>query len=96
MMVNRESNVIRHMDKNLKIWDLLIILFAIYNSLFLPLELAFRPDSLKSFWMTFTNHCIDGCFFIDIILSFNTSYIHGMTGEEIFDRKSIAANYISG
>jgi hypothetical protein len=84
------------MNKNLKHWDILIILFAIFNSLFLPLELAFRPLFLANYWMTFTNHCIDACFFVDIIVTFSTSYIHPMTGEEVNNRKNIAFNYISG
>ena len=46
--------------------------------------------------MAIINHCIDACFFVDIIVTFNTSYIHPMTGEEIIDRKHIASNYISG
>lgn len=42
------------------------------------------------------NNCIDFCFFIDIVLTFNTSFIHPMTGDEILTHKAIAYNYISG
>ena len=74
----------------------MIILLAVFNSLFLPLELAFRPQFLDSRWMNIINRCIDAFFFIDIIVRFNTSYIHTMTGEEILSRKKIARNYIYG
>jgi hypothetical protein len=77
------------MNHRLKQWDIVVIFFAVFNSIFLPLELAFRPVFLESSWMMYINHCIDFCFFVDIIVTFNTSYIHPMTGEEVRNRKSI-------
>jgi hypothetical protein len=72
------------------------MLFAVFNSLFLPLELAFRPKWIDSGSMSVVNRIIDACFFIDIFVTFNTSYLHPMTGEEIFSYKDIASNYIYG
>ena len=47
LRMKNEKFIINHMSKNLKTWDYMIIIFAIYNSLFLPFELAFRPEFLE-------------------------------------------------
>lgn len=92
----KNKYIVHHMNINLKKWDLFIIFLAVYNSIQLPLELAFRPSYLDASWYGFVNHMIDFCFFIDIVLTFNTTFIHPMTGDEVITHKAIAHNYISG
>ena len=49
-------------------WDLCIIVLAIYNSIGIPISLAFSPPSFDSYGVVFINNIIDFCFFIDIIM----------------------------
>ena len=46
--------------------------------------------------MAWANGILDGIFILDLILNFRTSFIHSQTGEEIFDPKLIAKNYLGG
>jgi hypothetical protein len=39
---------------------------------------------------------IDIFFFIDIILNFRTTFYSSTTGDEIFDHRIIARNYLAG
>ena len=78
-------------------WDLFIILLAVYNSICLPLEIAFRPPFIVT--NSFVNSMdlfIDFLFLIDIFISFRTTYIHPISGDEIIESKLIAKNYIAG
>ena len=42
------------------------------------------------------NYSIDVCFFIDIIINFNTTFLDPETGEEQKTRKEIVLNYLTG
>ena len=42
------------------------------------------------------DNLIDFLFAIDIFVSFRTTYIHPISGDEIVEPKKIASNYISG
>ena len=64
----RKRFIIRNMEPLLIKWDLVIILLSIYNSLSIPLELAFHPPSFDYIWVKIINGLIDTCFFIDILL----------------------------
>jgi len=44
--------------------------------------------------MIWVNHLIDLLYFIDIAISFRTTYYHNTTGDEILNAKDIAKNYI--
>ena len=78
-------------------WDLLIICFAVYNSISLPLELALVPPFLAgNQHIDILNQVIDFIFFIDIVLSFRTSIVNPMSGEEITDTKIIYMSYLTG
>lgn len=79
-------------------WDLLIIIFAVYNCLSLPIELAMVPPFMinKQRYFDITNNLIDILFFFDIIIQFRTTFIHPMTGEEKNNSKEIAINYLTG
>ena len=75
-------------------WDMYIIILAIYNSICLPLQIAFNPPFLETDYISGFDNVIDVCFFLDIVLTFRTTYVHPMTGEEIFDLKKIAKHYL--
>ena len=77
-------------------WDLIIIILAIYNSIAIPISLAFDPPSFTYFWILALNNFIDLMFLCDMVMQFRTSYFNPITGDEEFDLKKIAKNYIKG
>lgn len=73
-----------------------VILLAIYNSFSIPYNIAFKPPAFDSTFMDLFNGIIDGLFFVDIIISFRTTFINTKTGDEIWDPKLIAKKYVMG
>ena len=55
-------------------WDLLVIVLAVYNSILLPMEITFKPPWLETDFFKMINTLIDVLFAMDIILSFRTTY----------------------
>ena len=84
------------MNENRIYWDFLIIIFAIYNSFALPMEIAFKPYWLTSKINYIINGVVDVLFAIDILISFRTTYICTDTGAEIVEGCQIAKNYLLG
>ena len=65
-------------------WDLFIIFLALYNCLFLPLELSLLPNFRVEYpHVEVMNIVIDILFLLDIIAQFKTTEFHPHTGEEI-------------
>lgn len=87
----QQMNVIRYNNKWRERWDIIIIVFAIYNCIELPLEIAYqwRKDFDKDDVSNYLNHVIDSLFFIDILLNFRTTFINKQTGEEIINTRQI-------
>tara|TARA_B110000285_G_C14981699_1_gene541721 strand:- start:437 stop:985 length:549 start_codon:yes stop_codon:yes gene_type:complete len=78
-------------------WDIFIIVLALYNCIVLPLELAILPPFMEdNYTFEVVNRVIDVIYFIDIILSFRTTYVNPMTGDEVYDAKKISLRYIYG
>lgn len=77
-------------------WDLFVMILATWNCFSIPFNVAFEPDFMTTIWMDLFNAVIDILFMIDVIINFRTSYINSKTGEEIFDLKLIAKNYMKG
>ena len=72
------------------------MLLSIYTSISAPLEVAFTiPEFEHAAYFAFNLVC-DFMFILDIIVSFRTTYQNAMTGDEIFNSKKIAENYIHG
>ena len=71
-------------------WDIVIIVMALYNSIIIPVEIAFNPMSLNSAAEIFVESIINLVFMIDIFLNFRITYISGISGDEIFDPRLIA------
>ena len=74
-------------------WDLLIILFTIYNCISIPYEVAFGAGFSDSIVMTIFDHTIDFLFFMDVIFNFRTTYINQKTGSEVVNPRTIAITY---
>ena len=88
--------IIRYHNNHRVNWDLFIIVLAIYNSIFLPLEIAFKPHFLQTDLIVLVNHMIDAIFGIDIFISFRTTYVDSRTGDEQLNPQKIAMNYFLG
>ena len=54
-------------------WDILIISLAIWNSVYIPFEIAFEPSVMPA--IILINATIELFFIIDIGLAFRTSYL---------------------
>ena len=75
-------------------WDIFIIILAIYNSFQIPFEIAFEPPEMETSKFFIANTLIDLCFAIDILIAFRTTFYDSSTGDEIFDPKRIAREYL--
>ena len=71
-------------------------MFAIYNSIQLPLNIAFKPSIFQTALFTLLDNVIDLCFAIDIIISFRTTYVNEFTGDEEINGAVIFKNYLFG
>lgn len=87
-------SIIRLSSKARFRWDILIIFLALYNSVTIPINIAFNPPMLNSVGIAIFESIIDLCFFIDVIFNFRTTYISTKTGDEVKDPHLIAKKYI--
>jgi len=79
-------------NKYKKIWDLLIVYHLLYTAFLVPYQVVFVNETsdfsfIYSIWM-------DGCFLIDIVLTFFTALLEDH--QMITDHKSIASHYLTG
>jgi hypothetical protein len=81
--------MIRESSKFRLRWDIYIICMALYNSISIPLSIAFQVDALDSIGITIFEAFVDLSFFIDVLLNFRTTYI-----SSVFDPVKIGRNYI--
>lgn len=88
--------VIRERNRCKFYFDILIIIFASFNSFSIPFAIAFKPDSLDHAGYIAANWIINGFFIFDIIISFRTTYMNTKSGDEIYDPIMIAKHYILG
>lgn len=71
-----------------------VIIIAIWNCVCIPLQITFQPDWLETIGVDILNNFIDFCFVIDIIVCCRTTYYNTDTGDEVFEPKLTALNYI--
>lgn len=77
-------------------WDIIIIIFSIWNALEIPFVLAF-PFTLKNNpGIEITDNIIDVLFWFDILVNFRTCYIDIKTDTLIDNPKQISRNYLNG
>lgn len=92
-----ECLIIRHDDKWRLRWDLLIILLALWNSISIPLEVAFQDlQFTKTSTYAVIGVIIDVLFSLDIAVNMRSTFISEKTGAEITNGRQIARNYIFG
>ena len=80
-------------------WDLIILGFAIFNSVFIPMTLSFDEidDTMRNNLVyNIIDQIANVFYFVDIFLGFNTSYYDDFEGDEIFDKKKIIRHYFFG
>ena len=88
--------MIRINDSKKTNWDIFIIVLAIYNSFQIPFEIAFEPPEMETSKFFIANTIIDLCFAVDILVAFRTTFYDPTTGDEVFDPKRIAKEYLLG
>ena len=74
------------------IWDLVIIVLSIYNSITIPYEFAYALN-LNEYSDIF-DRVVDAMFFFDIVINFRSAYEHPKTGKLITSCKSISIRYV--
>jgi len=77
-------------------WDFSIILFALYNAITIPLSLAFTEMNFDKVGLMIFDSFVDLIFFVDILITFRTTYISTKTGDEIYNPRLIAKQYVMG
>ncbi|CAI2365644.1 unnamed protein product [Moneuplotes crassus] len=91
--VNRCDKNLVHPDSKFKaIWDLIVIIFSVYNSVLIPYEFAYDHNS--HIILDICDRIIDTAFIVDIFINFRTMYRNSHTDELVKDGKKIAINYI--
>ena len=86
--------MIDEMSPNKQIWDLLILVMAIFNSFAVPLEYVVTElETIPSYQMI--DLIINILFIFDIVIGFRTTYFDPM-GNKIRSPKLIAKKYIKG
>lgn len=84
----------RESSKGKLLWDIFIILLAVYNCFSIPFILAFRPAYAETTANEVFETLIDLIFFGDIILNFMTTYIDKKSGEEVYNSRKIVFHYL--
>lgn len=92
---NRASKfIIRVNDTRKTFWDMFIIVIALWNCVCIPLQICFDPEQLDTAGVNALNNFIDLCFVADIIVCLRTTFYDSDTGDEVFNGKRTAMNYI--
>ena len=74
------------------IFDLIIILFAVWNAFTVPYEAAY--GAISNIFFEVCDRIIDVFFFIDIVVNFRTIYRDSKTDEWVYSFKKIALRYV--
>lgn len=92
-----EPLMLRHDSKWKLRWDFFIIVLALWNSISIPLEVAFpeMPFFQETAYIVF-GRIVDVLFAVDLLVNMRVTFIHPQTGVEIVNGRQIARNYIFG
>jgi hypothetical protein len=74
--------IMRHNSHFRMRWDLYVILLTLWNCLFIPFNVAFESEGLKTdenVTVKTFDYFIDMCFLIDMCLNFRTTFINSKT-----------------
>ena len=88
-------NMLKAQGKSKLQWDGIIILLSLYQAVMIPLDYFLTPDLFKGPVIVTVDSMVDLFFVVDIIITFRTTYIDPISGEEVMDAKMIAKKYIS-
>ena len=77
-------------------FDLFVMLFAIWNSFEIPINIAFEPEAMSHWMFRIIEHFIDLVFFMDIVINFRTTYVNQKTNKTVYEWKLICWNYLKG
>ena len=86
--------IIDSLNKNKQLWDLLILVMAIFNSFAVPLEYVVT-ELLENQNYAMLDLIINILFIFDIVIGFRTTYFDAF-GMEVRDPKQLAKNYLAG
>lgn len=92
--IEKDQFMIRTNDGRKTLWDMFVIVIAIWNCACIPLQICFEPPQLESLEVQVLNTLIDLCFVADIVACCRTTYYDEETGDEIFTVKRTALRYI--
>merc|ERR1711871_409412 len=84
--------VIDHTSSFKLTWDWIILIFVVYNAIYVPYAVAFIEAEVKN--VIIMNYIIDGLFGVDIGLSFITSFVDEQSRCTVYDPKRIRHNYL--
>ena len=93
---NSHLLMIRMNDERKVYWECIIILFALYNCLETPIEIAFEPEWAKGNTFFVFQNLVNIFFFLDMIVAFRTTFYDLVTGDEVFSPKRSAMVYFKG
>ena len=66
------------------------MVLATINVILVPIDVGFEPETFQSIPFKIFNYFIEFIFFVDILVSFRTSYIVPRTGTEVLKLKNVA------
>ncbi|CAM6127017.1 unnamed protein product [Calypogeia fissa] len=75
-----------------QVWWLIILIFALYSSMFTPLEFGFFRGLPSELWIV--DLSVQFVFFADMVIRFFTAYIDKETYKIVADHRSIAIRYL--
>ena len=69
-------------------WDTVVGAFIFYSIIEVPFRIAFQPT--KSLFIGYLDTMVEGLFFLDILITFNTAYVDPVTNFLVADRRLIS------
>ena len=87
-------NMLKAQGKSKLKWDFVIIVLSLYQAFMIPLDFFLKPDAFKGPLIVTIDSMVDLFFVIDIIITFRTTYIDPISGEEVMDASMIANKYL--
>ena len=81
-----------HDSRKRMFWDLSIILLALWNCIYIPIDVAFKPESGPALW--WSDRVIDTLFVVDIVINFMTTYVNPKTSTVVKQPVRIVKNYL--
>ena len=70
------------------------MILAIYSWFVIPVQCAFNPSFSFHPAYIVVDSIINFIFIVDVFINFRTTFLHPLTGEEVFDSKRIALHYL--